>query len=152
MEPQTPRCTVLLTFDFDAESSKMAKDLTTPTPMSQGTYGARVGLPRILDLLARYNIPATFFVPGIVAEMHPEKVRHIHAGGHEIGHHGYTHVNPIDLSYEDEWEQVARGITAIEKVLVFDRKGIAPGMGVEQQLDRHIQGTRTGMGSQLDGG
>ncbi|MCB0013150.1 MAG: polysaccharide deacetylase family protein, partial [Anaerolineales bacterium] len=79
MTTQAPRCTVLLTFDFDAESSKMAKGLTTPTPMSQGTYGARVGLPRILNLLAKYELPATFFVPGIVAEMHPEKVQGIKA-------------------------------------------------------------------------
>ena len=117
------RCTVLLTFDFDAESSKMAKGLTTPTPLSQGKYGARVGLPRILDLLDSYAIPATFFVPGIVAEMHPDKVRGIHAKGHEIAHHGYTHDNPIDLSYEEEWEQVAKGIAAIEEVVGIRPKG-----------------------------
>ena len=123
MTTQAPRCTVLLTFDFDAESSKMAKGLTTPTPMSQGTYGARVGLPRILNLLAKYDLPATFFVPGIVAEMHPEKVQGIKAAGHEIGHHGYTHVNPIDLSYEEEWEQIAKGIAALEKVAGVRPKG-----------------------------
>ena len=136
MTNATKRCTVLLTFDFDAESSKMAKGLTTPTPLSQGEYGARVGLPRVLALLDQYGIKSTFFVPGIVAEMHPELVQRLHAEGHEIGHHGYTHITPVTLNYGDEREQVRKGIEAIEKVVgirpnthrfFFGRIGIGPG-------------------------
>lgn len=110
------RCTVLLTFDFDAESSKEARGTTTPTPLSQGLYGERVGLPRVLALLSRTGIKATFFIPGTTAERYPERVQEIMAGGHEIGHHGYTHHSPVDLSYDEEREQLEKGIDALQRV------------------------------------
>ena len=110
-------CSVLLTFDFDAESAKEARGRISPTPISQGQYGARVGLPRILKLLARYDIRATFFVPGITAERYPDLVRQIRDGGHEIGHHGYTHVSPVKLTLEEEREQLERGLAVLERVV-----------------------------------
>lgn len=110
------RCTVLLTFDFDAESSKEARGAITPTPISQGQYGERVGLPRVLTLLAETGIKATFFVPGTTAERYPERVREILAGGHEIGHHGYTHHSPVLLNYEEERAQLEKGIEALQRV------------------------------------
>ncbi len=117
------RCTVLLTFDFDAESSKEARGLISPTPISQGQYGARVGVPRILKLLARYNIHATFFVPGVTVERYPDIIEQMLAGGHEIGHHGYTHISPLKLSYEEEREQLAKGMDALQRVAGIRPKG-----------------------------
>jgi peptidoglycan/xylan/chitin deacetylase (PgdA/CDA1 family) len=73
-------------------------------------------LPRILTLLARYGIQATFFVPGVTAERYPELVQQIQAGGHEIGHHGYTHVSPLKLSYEEERAQLEQGLAALQRV------------------------------------
>ena len=116
MTSSAKRCTVLLTFDFDAESGKEARGLTSPTPISQGQYGARVGLPRILALLTRYNIKSTFFVPGITAERYPDLVQQIQADGHEIGHHGYTHISPLKLSYEEERSQLEKGLAALQQV------------------------------------
>ena len=55
------KCAVILSFDFDAESLWMAKNLETPSVMSRGEYGARVGVPRILSMLAERDIHATFF-------------------------------------------------------------------------------------------
>jgi len=123
MASSTKQCTVLLTFDFDAESSKEAHGLTSPTPISQGQYGARVGLPRILALLARYDIKATFFVPGITVERYPKLVRQIQADGHELGHHGYTHVSPLKLSYEEERAQLEMGLAAWQQVASVRPKG-----------------------------
>lgn len=117
MNDSLPRCTVLLTFDFDAESAKEARGLLSPTPISQGQYGAQVGVPRILKLLARYDIPATFFVPGVTAERYPDLVRQIRDGGHEIGHHGYTHVSPVKLTYEQEREQLEKGLAVLQRVV-----------------------------------
>ncbi len=108
------RCTVLLTFDFDAESSKEAKGQTSPTPISRGQYGANVGIHRVLKLLAKHQIPATFFVPGITAERYPEILKKIQNEGHEIGHHGYTHISPVKLSYEEEKEQLEKGLNALK--------------------------------------
>jgi peptidoglycan/xylan/chitin deacetylase (PgdA/CDA1 family) len=64
---------------------------------SRGYYGLYTGLPRILDLLKRKNIEATFFVPARNMEKYPEQLRTIHEAGHEIGNHGYAHEAPVQL-------------------------------------------------------
>lgn len=46
---------------------------------------------RLLDLLARHRVHATFFTLGWTAERHPDMVRRIVAGGHELASHGYAH-------------------------------------------------------------
>jgi len=110
-------CNVCLTFDFDAESIWLGKDRQSPSVLSRGTYGAKVGVPRILDLLRRYDIKATFFTPGWVAEQHPQEVKAIHSAGHEVAHHGYLHqVKPYDMSPAEEWENLERGARALEAV------------------------------------
>ena len=60
-----PRHIACLTFDFDAMSGMIAWGLTSPTPISRGEFGA-IGVGRILALLAKYRIKATFFIPGVV--------------------------------------------------------------------------------------
>src|SRR5262249_58592772 len=71
---QAPPATVCLSFDFDQMSSRIFRGDTTPTPLSRGEYGARVGMPRVLELLRRFSIPATFFVPGHSADTFPHLV------------------------------------------------------------------------------
>lgn len=109
-----------ITFDFDAMSGLVARGLTTPTPVSRGEFGA-VALPRILDLLKRYEVPASFFIPGVVIGTYPELCHDILHAGHEIGHHGWTHVPPASLSPEQEEDGLIRGIQAIR-----DLTGAAP--------------------------
>ena len=82
--PSGARCAVAFTFDFDAEEVWLAGDpeaASKPGLLSMGTYGANVGVPELLRLLDRRGIPATFFVPGRVAETHPDRVRDIVAAG-----------------------------------------------------------------------
>ena len=111
------KCAVLLTFDFDAESLwETTGNHNTPTYMSRGEYGSRVGVPRILSLLDKYQIRATFFVPGITAERHRAVVREIQARGHEIGHHGYRHESPTDLSLDEERAVLEKGFEILEAV------------------------------------
>ena len=107
-----PAHIVCLTFDFDAMSGFIARGLTSPTPISRGEFGA-VATPRILDLLARHRIRATWFIPGHTLETYPAICRRVAAAGHEIGHHGWTHVPPNDMSKELEEEGLLRGIDAI---------------------------------------
>lgn len=123
MWPNTKQCAVLLTFDFDAESLWLAYGRDTPTYLSRGEYGARVGVPRILSLLDRYNIRATFFIPGLTAERHPQVVQEIHARGHEIGHHGYRHEGPTELTLEEERAALEQGFASLEKVMGQRPKG-----------------------------
>src|SRR5690348_12439229 len=113
MSTKTP---VLLTFDMDAETLWTARDpagATKPVWLSQGTYGPMVGLPRILALLARYDIPATFFIPGQVVENYPAQVDSILQAGLEIEHHSYSHTWSDGLSAEQEEEEFQRGWDSI---------------------------------------
>jgi peptidoglycan-N-acetylglucosamine deacetylase len=108
----------VLSFDVDAESpvladsARHARDLGT---MSHQAYGPREGVPRILALLESYSLPATFFVPGWTADRWPRTVEQILAAGHEIGHHSYSHVSPIDQSEDEERRDFERALAALER-------------------------------------
>lgn len=124
--PGGARCAVLLTFDFDAESLWLARDpkvAERPGVLSQGRYGARVGVPRLLMLLRAEGVRATFYIPGWVAEQHPTETRAIRDAGHEIGHHGYRHewADPADPA--GERAAFAEGLRALEAVLGVRPRG-----------------------------
>ena len=83
--------------------------------ISRGEFGA-VGCERILRLLEREGIPATFFVTGHTADTYPHLTRAIAAAGHEIGHHGYLHENPLSLETpEREREVLLKGLEALDR-------------------------------------
>jgi peptidoglycan/xylan/chitin deacetylase (PgdA/CDA1 family) len=99
---------VLLTFDLDAEllwTSRDPKNWERPIALSQGAYGYREGVPRILDLLARHGIECTFFVPGMIIERNRALVENIYAAGHEIAHHSYSHRWLQDMEEPEEREE-----------------------------------------------
>jgi peptidoglycan-N-acetylglucosamine deacetylase len=110
-----PKHLVCIGFDFDAVSGFISRGLTTPTPMSRGEFGP-VAIPRILDLLKRYEVPATFFVPGHTIETYPSESHLVAEAGHEIGHHGWTHVPPSDMSREQEEDGLVRANENIRKL------------------------------------
>jgi peptidoglycan-N-acetylglucosamine deacetylase len=110
--PDRAKAAVSFSFDFDAEEVWIGEDPANadrPGILSQGTYGAKVAVPLVLDVLDRRGVRATFFVPGRVAERHPHRVEEIVSRGHEIGHHGYTHTSPTSLTPEDEERELIRG-------------------------------------------
>ncbi len=113
---------VCLTFDFDVMTGFIARGMTTPTPISRGEFGL-VGIRRILDLLRREAIAGTFFVPGVVIDMYPGVCEQIVRDGHELGHHGYTHVPPAGLSREREEEGLIRGNNAIRRISGKNARG-----------------------------
>lgn len=88
--PHGARVAVCLSFDVDNEA--LWRDNPLPVPLSQGEYGAKEALPRILDLLDRYHIPASFYIPVLSAVLHPDMIPEImKRGRHEIGVHGWVH-------------------------------------------------------------
>ena len=112
------RIAVALTFDFDAESAWLGSfEVDTPSALSRGAYGANEGVPRILRLLDRYELPATFYIPGDTADRHPRQTRDIAAAGHEIGHHGYLHEPPHLLDERAERTMLERGLDALDRVV-----------------------------------
>jgi len=109
--------TVCLTFDFDALSIWVSTfKLTSPTPLSRGEYGARVGLGRVLKVLERHAVPATFFVPAHTATSFLDAVRRIGAAGHEIAAHGFVHESPVTLTRAEEADLLARSEEVLARV------------------------------------
>lgn len=118
--PDGKRAAACFTFDVDAESPILFEHPEAAgwlDVMSHQAYGPRTGVPRLLRLLERQHIRATFFVPGYTAERWPAVVRAIRDAGHEIGHHGYLHEgahSAPDLETEKRW--LLRGLEALDAV------------------------------------
>jgi peptidoglycan/xylan/chitin deacetylase (PgdA/CDA1 family) len=116
--PNDRECAVALTFDVDGETYPFAIDPRNAyrrmTMLSEGMYGTDVGMHHILQLLDRYELKGTFFIPGFTAELHTELVREIVARGHELGHHGYLHEKPDEMPDEVEQHVIVKGIEAFE--------------------------------------
>lgn len=109
---------VCLTFDFDAVSLWiMTMRQTTATPLSRGEYGARVGVPRLLELLGRKGVKATFFTPAHTALAFPDQLRAIQETGHEIALHGDCHETPVGLTEEEEAALLDAQIAKLRAVL-----------------------------------
>ncbi|MEW6299190.1 MAG: polysaccharide deacetylase [Thermodesulfobacteriota bacterium] len=104
--PDGARVAVSLSFDFDTEPVWLGfQKQRSPSYMSRGEYGARAGMPRILALLDKYQIPATFFIPAASMVLHPKELQDIlRRPRHEIGFHSYVHENPMELSEQEERE------------------------------------------------
>jgi peptidoglycan-N-acetylglucosamine deacetylase len=114
--PGGARCAVALSFDSDHETSDLRDGGKSIGRLAWGQYGNRVGVPRILKLLERYDVKATFYVPAVTALIHPDEQRRIIAEGHEIGIHGWIHELNSVLSYEAERDLMLRSSDTLEKV------------------------------------
>jgi peptidoglycan-N-acetylglucosamine deacetylase len=115
--------TAILSFDVDAEAPILVegrRHAENAGLMSHQAYGPRVGVPRILALLADHDLPATFFVPGLTADRYPETVDRILEAGHEVGHHSYAHFSPFDQEEQAERADFEQALAALE------RRGVRP--------------------------
>jgi peptidoglycan/xylan/chitin deacetylase (PgdA/CDA1 family) len=65
-------------------------------PITMGRYGPTVAIPRILETYRRLGLKQSFFIPAWCIEQYPEAVEAILKDGHEIGHHGLIHEDPIE--------------------------------------------------------
>ena len=118
--PDGCRCAVAITFDMDADS---ILHLAHPDSadnrvmaLSMLRYGPEVAIPRILEMYRRFNMKQTFFIPAWSMERYPAAVEAILKDGHEIGHHGYLHEHPNELSREDELYWMQKSIAVIERM------------------------------------
>lgn len=107
---------VCLTFDFDGMSGFISRGMTTPSPISRGEFGPNVALPRILALLRKFKVPTSWYIPGHTLETYPDQCRRVFDAGHEIGHHGWTHVPPAQLTREQEEAGLMRANEQIRKL------------------------------------
>lgn len=118
--PQGFRSAANIGFDLDSEDVALTVDRGTRnrlSVMSHQAYGALTGVPRVLDLLKRFDVQATFFAPGYTVERYPDLLKRIRDAGHEIAHHGYMHEAMAGLSYDEEAGIIDRGLEALDSVL-----------------------------------
>ncbi len=117
--PPGVRAAACITFDLDAESPLLFEHPETARQldvMTHQAYGPRTAVPRLLRLLDRQGLRATFFIPGYTAERWPSAVRSISDAGHEIAHHGYLHEGSRDADPATEERRLLRGLEALDAV------------------------------------
>ncbi len=117
--PGDIQCVAMLSFDVDGVPSWLRRNpdySKLPSLMSMAEYGPSVATPRILDILDAHSIKASFFVPGYIAETHPDLVKDIHSRGHEIAHHGYMHEAPASMDATEEEEVLQKGIVILQSL------------------------------------
>lgn len=110
------RCAVALSFDSDHETNELRDGGESIGRLSQGQYGNRRGVPRILEVLRKAEVPATFFVPAVAALLYPDEQKRAIAEGHEIGLHGWIHEVNTKVPPEKERELHLRAADTIEKI------------------------------------
>jgi peptidoglycan/xylan/chitin deacetylase (PgdA/CDA1 family) len=114
--PGGARCAVALSFDSDHETNELREAGESIGRLSQGQYGNRQGIPRILEILRKHKIPASFFVPAVTALLYPDEQKRVVAEGHEVAIHGWIHERNSDLPREAERDLQMRSADVLERV------------------------------------
>jgi peptidoglycan/xylan/chitin deacetylase (PgdA/CDA1 family) len=106
--PGGGRVAVGLSFDVDNATATLSTGNLDYEVISRGEYGAVDGLPRILRMLDRQQIPASFFIPAVSVELHPNMIKEIQGSklNHEIGIHGWIHERLPVLNNEQEEQRL----------------------------------------------
>jgi peptidoglycan/xylan/chitin deacetylase (PgdA/CDA1 family) len=116
--PGGARVAVLLSYDVDNETVMgLRTGEISVGPLSQGQYGSRVALPRVVDLMDAQDIPATFFFPAWSLKLAPEQADLIQRSGqHEIAVHGWIHELNTALDGETEERLLRQAVDEIERI------------------------------------
>jgi peptidoglycan/xylan/chitin deacetylase (PgdA/CDA1 family) len=137
--PNGARCACAITFDMDADSlihiARPKDSYDRLYPISMGRYGPAVAVPRILATYRKFGLKQSFFIPAWCIERYPDAIEAILKDGHEIGHHGLIHEDPI--ATKGKAQKVA-----FEKALIIHKRRIgrkpqgyrAPLYNVTQQV------------------
>jgi peptidoglycan/xylan/chitin deacetylase (PgdA/CDA1 family) len=110
------RCAVALSFDSDHETNELRDGGESIGKLSQGQYGNRQGVPRILEVLTRHDVKASFFVPAVTALLYPDEQRRVVAEGHEVAVHGWIHERNSILPLTAERDLQMRSADTLERV------------------------------------
>jgi peptidoglycan/xylan/chitin deacetylase (PgdA/CDA1 family) len=137
--PNGARCACAITFDMDADSlihvARPKDGHDRLYPVSMGRYGPTVAIPRILDTYKRLGLKQSFFIPGWCLEAYPGTVEAILADGHEIGHHGWIHEDPVATKGAAQEEAFAKAMEAHRRICGKAPAGYrAPVYNVTQQV------------------
>jgi peptidoglycan/xylan/chitin deacetylase (PgdA/CDA1 family) len=125
--PEGMQCAVLFSFDVDGETlwiSRNPENWKRPSNLAQGAYGPKVGVPKILKVLEKHEVKATFFIPGWIIEKYPHMAREVLEKGHEVGYHGYLHEFDLNAGYEKEKEIMDRCLDIFDRILKVHPRGL----------------------------
>jgi len=115
--PGGARVAVLFSFDVDNETVDLRFGQPSVGGLSQGQYGARQGLRRVVDLMDRNEIPASFFIPVVSLQLAPDMADRIkRSGRHEFAVHGWIHEMNTSLPPATERELLARSKAELERL------------------------------------
>jgi peptidoglycan/xylan/chitin deacetylase (PgdA/CDA1 family) len=115
--PNGARVAVLLSFDVDNETIALRFGEPNASTLSQGQYGARRGLDRVVRLLDRHRIPATFFIPSVSLALTPQMADTIkRSGRHEFAVHGWIHELNTTLPDSAERALLTRAIAELTQL------------------------------------
>ncbi|WP_338757623.1 polysaccharide deacetylase [Nocardia vulneris] len=114
--PGGAKVAVALSFDSDHETIPLRDGEVLPGKLSQGEYGSRVGVPRVLRLLERFAAPSTFFMPGVSALLHDGEAQSYVSAGHEVALHGWIHERNTHLPPGVERELAFRAADTLERL------------------------------------
>ena len=116
--PEPYHAAAVVTVNFDGES--VERHTMPEGPLwgrySYGRYGAQVGVYRLLELFARFDVKATFFIPGWDAERYPDVMEQIVSNGHEVAGHGFVHEDFSSLPAEEQHAVLERSEAAFQQV------------------------------------
>jgi peptidoglycan-N-acetylglucosamine deacetylase len=137
--PNGAKCAFAITFDIDADSlihiSRPKDSFNRLYPISMGQYGPKVAIPRILETYRRLGLKQSFFAPGWCIEQYPDAMEAILKDGHEIGHHGYLHEDPVKQTDTDQRYWFERAIESHQTVIGQTPKGYrAPVYNLTQEV------------------
>lgn len=110
--------TVAVALSFDYQMGTIYEESPAASTSTNSMYDGRVGLPRILRVLDKHGVPATFFTTGITAKLYPDTIKQILASGrHEVGVHGWVHEPNTELSVDDERRLLAKALDTLESAI-----------------------------------
>ena len=128
--------TICLSFDVeDWFQVENLREKFPPQTWDKCELRVEINTRKILDLLDKYNVKATFFVLGWIAERKPELVKEIHSRGHEIASHGYGHIINYELNRDEIYEDIKKGKELLESITGDKVVGYrAPNFSVTQDV------------------
>lgn len=137
--PNGARCACAISFDMDADSlihvARPDDGHDRLYPVSMGRYGPTVAVPRILDTYRRLGLKQSFFIPGWCLETYTDTVDAILKDGHEIGHHGWIHEDPVATRGPAQAEAFEKALDAHKRLCGLVPRGYrAPVYNVTQQV------------------